>query len=48
MLTKIEVSAANGFHLQMKNRCNKVDLKSQFAAFDSLVVCNFFRQTEAP
>ena len=26
----------------------KVVLKRQFAAFDSLVVCDFFRQTETP
>ncbi len=26
----------------------RVSLKRQFAAFDSLVVCDFFRQTEMP
>ncbi len=26
----------------------RVSLKRQFAAFDSLVVCKFFRQTETP
>ncbi len=34
--------------VQLQKNCNRVILKRQFAAFYSLVVCEFFRQTETP
>jgi hypothetical protein len=45
--TFVEVNPS-AVHWDIVDVANRVILKCQFAAFDSLVVCEFFRQTETP